>query len=69
MVTDPILNSKEIKNVFELKEKAYDYFYMLHDQKGKVMNNLKDIYNKNISIEEKIKSGYQYINEYFEKNK
>ena len=59
MVTDPILNSKTFNSLFPFTEKAYDSFYELKD--GKVMDNLKHIFNEEISIENKIKKGYTYI--------
>ena len=64
MVVDPILNSSEISSVFEGKNArySYDYFYEKDDYKI-VMDELFDIYNEDISIEEKIVKGYDYITE------
>lgn len=62
MVVDPILNSNEIKSVTGVSEKAYDSFYSIKDNDGNyLMDVLKDIYNSNISIEDKIRKGYNYI--------
>ena len=67
IVVDPILNSKEIKDIIGVNSRAYDSFYELED--GKVIANLRKIYRENISIEEKIKKGYYYLKENMEKNK
>lgn len=67
MVTDPILNSKDINKVINVLEKGYDSFYELYDGDEKVMDKLRSIYSTNSSIEEKIKTGYDYIREYEEK--
>lgn len=61
MVVDPVLNSKEIYNVLHVKEKAYDSFYNLENNGVSIMNELTEIYNKPISVEEKIVKGYEYI--------
>lgn len=61
MVTDPILNSKTIKDIIKFDNKAYDSFYELMDGKEKTMDKLISIYNENIKIEDKIKKGYTYI--------
>ena len=64
MVVDPILNSKYINDIFDNKfsEKAYDSFYEIKDKDGKyLMDVLKDIYNSDKSIEDKIRNGYDYI--------
>lgn len=64
MIVDPILNSKFINDIFNNKfnEKAYDSFYEIKDKDGKyLMDVLKDIYNSDISIEDKIINGYDYI--------
>ena len=63
MVVDPILNSW-INDIFDNKftEKAYDSFYEIKDNSGNyLMDVLKDIYNSDKTIEEKIKDGYFYI--------
>ena len=67
MVIDPILNNKAIKKVIHVNAKSYDSFYKLRDNDKYVMNNLKDIFNSNKTIEEKIQSGYKYICNYFNK--
>lgn len=61
MVTDPILNSKEIKSVLNIDERAYDSFYEIVDENSTLMDNLKGIYASNKSIEEKITLGYDYV--------
>lgn len=65
MVVDPIMNSDEIKNILHVQEKAYDNFYDLEFNGEKVMSKLINIYNKPISIDEKIKEGYEYISKAF----
>ena len=62
MVVDPILNSKEINSVIGINERAYDSFYEIKDKDGNyLMDVLKDIYNSDMSIENKIKDGFDYI--------
>ena len=61
MVVDPILNSKIFKDIFKINYKAYDSFYGLYDKEVKVMDKLKEIYNENTSISNKILLGYEYI--------
>lgn len=61
MVTDPVLNNKPFNEIFDFTEKSYDSFYKLYDNDSLVMDKLRSIYNKNISIEDKINSGYEYI--------
>ena len=60
MVTDPILNNKPFDN-FNFKERSYDNFYDIMDGNYKVMDKLRELYSKDISIEEKIKNGFDYI--------
>jgi hypothetical protein len=67
MVTDPILNNKPFSTLFDFTERGYDSFYELDD--GKVMDKLRDIYSKDIAIEEKIDNGFDYINGVLNKNK
>ena len=64
MVTDPILNNKPFCNLFGniFIEKGYDSFYEIKDGDNLVMDVLRDIYSKDISIEEKINQGFEYIN-------
>ena len=59
MVTDAILNSKEINEVIKVKEKSYDYFYDIEN--GRIMNELKKIFSSNKTIEEKIVEGYNLV--------
>jgi hypothetical protein len=61
MVTDPILNSEPLKQILKIEEKAYSSFYDIKDGNDYMMDNLKNIYNLNLSIEEKIKNGFEYI--------
>ena len=61
MVTDPILNSSKINNILQTKAHTYKSFYELMFNDESVMYRLKEIYNQNISIEEKIVSGFDYI--------
>lgn len=72
MITDPILNSKEIQKVFnhKFKEFTYDEFYLLEYNKENVMKHLVSIWQKNINIEDKIIEGYEYIKlVFYEKEK
>ena len=64
IIVDPILNSPEIKDILKVNSKAYDSFYELDD--GKVINTLREIYQEDISIEEKIEKGYSYLKQYYE---
>ena len=59
MVTDAILNSKEINDIIKVKEKSYDYFYNIEN--GKIMKELNKIYSSNKSIEDKIIEGYNLV--------
>ncbi len=59
MVTDAILNSKEINSILKVKERSYDYFYDIEN--GRIMNKLTQIYSSNKTIEEKIIEGYDLI--------
>lgn len=61
MVTDPILNSETLKQILDIDEKAYNSFYEIKDGDSYMMDNLKEIYNSKLSIDEKIKKGYEYI--------
>ena len=61
MVVDLILNSIEFNKLFNFNFKSYDYFYKLEYNGYNVMEKLRDIYNMNISIEDKIKKGYEYV--------
>ena len=67
MVTDPILNNEPFSNIFDFIEHSYDSFYTILDNGEKVMDKLRNIYSKNISIEEKIKLGFEYINKVLNK--
>lgn len=61
MVTDPILNSKPFSDIFDFEEKGYDTFYEMYDGETLVMDCLRQIYSENISINEKIVKGFNYI--------
>ena len=55
--------------MFELDERGYDSFYELEDDSSKVMDKLRNIYSKDISIEEKMNDGFNYINRVLNKDK
>ena len=65
MVIDPILNSKEIQEVINVECPSYDSFYEIKDKDTYVMDKLKEIYNTNDTIENKMKKGYDYIKSLF----
>ncbi len=69
MVTDLILNNKPFSTMFEFDERGYDSFYELEDDSSKVMDKLRNIYSKDISIEEKMNDGFNYINRVLNKDK
>ena len=69
MVTDPILNNKPFSTMFDFNERGYDSFYELEDDSSKVMDKLRNIYSKNIPIEEKINAGFNYINSILNEDK
>ena len=71
MVVDPILNSKNLQKVFDNQKHkyAYDSFYEIEYNNENIMNKLNEIYQSPLSIENKIKTGYQYISNYFNKEK
>ena len=59
MIVDPILNSDKIAKVFNKKTRyAYDSFY----ENDSIMNGLFEIFNDDLSIDEKIVKGFEYIN-------
>lgn len=62
MITDPVLNNKPFSTMFDFVERGYDSFYELEDGSTKVMDKLRNIYSKDISIDEKIVTGFDYIN-------
>lgn len=68
MVTDPILNSEAIRELFNFYEKAYDSFYEIKDGNTLMMDNLINIYNTNKTIEEKITDGFNYIQKVINKD-
>ena len=69
MVVDPILNSKEIQEVINFKCRAYDNFYQMIDNDKYVMDNLRNIYNTDDTIENKIIDGYEYVKLLFDDTK
>ena len=69
MVTDPILNNKPFSTMFDFNERGYDSFYELEDGSVKVMDKLRNIYSKDIPIEEKINIGFDYINSFLNEDK
>lgn len=63
LITPIILNRDSIVKLTLSKEEClYDFMNQ------EVMDNLKNIFNKNISIDERIREGYQYVKTYFENN-
>ena len=67
MVTDPILNSKEINKVINIEEKAYDYFYELKLNNVSLMEMLKEIYESTKPIEEKMIEGFEVAKKFIKK--
>lgn len=61
IVEDPILNNKPFSDMFKFEEHVYDSFYELSYEGKKVIEVLRDIYKKDIPIEEKIKNGFEYL--------
>ena len=66
MVTDPILNNEPFKDMFEFDEHGYDSFYKLYDGEELVMDKLRRIYGEDITIEEKIDKGFEYVKDILE---
>lgn len=64
MVTDPILNNKPFNKLFNFKEQGYDSFYKMYDGDTLVMDKLREIYSRDIPINEKINTGFDYIKNY-----
>lgn len=69
MVTDPILNNKPFNKLFNFKEQGYDSFYDMYDGNILVMDKLREIYSRDIPINEKINTGFEYINNYEQNRK
>ena len=69
MVTDPILNNKPFKDIFDFYEKGYDSFYEMYDEESLVMDKLRQIYSEDIPINEKIDKGFDYIKEILDREK
>lgn len=67
MVTDPILNNKPFKELFNFTERGYDVFYELYDNDELVMDKLRNIYSGLDSIENKIEKGFTYIIDYLKR--
>ena len=61
MVTDPILNNKPFCDIFNFKEYGYDSFYEIYDGEALIMDNLRNIYSKDIPIDDKINKGFNYV--------
>lgn len=61
MVTDPILNSKDFQKIFKFHEKSYPFLYTITDGKKTLMEEITEIFNSNLSIEDKITKGYEYL--------
>ena len=66
MVTDPILNNKPFCDMFSFQERGYDSFYQMYDGEELVMDKLRQIYSKNIPVDEKIGEGFEYVKNIFE---
>lgn len=60
MVTDPILNSKEINAILHVKEESYDCYYEMEYEGKSIIEGLREIYSSSDSIENKIKKGYAF---------
>ena len=60
MAIEPILNSKQVQDVFKYDFKANYNCYIPKKDNHLMMDDIKDIFNNN-SIEEAIKIGYQYL--------
>ncbi|HPE14849.1 MAG TPA: hypothetical protein PLT65_03320 [Bacilli bacterium] len=69
MVTDAILNTQAINKTINVKERSYDSFYELMNDGKNVMEELNKIFLTNTEIDEKIKTGYEYILSVFDQNK
>ena len=52
-------------DILNIEERAYDSFYQLVDSDGFVMDKLKLIFLSDISVEDKIIKGYEYVKNYF----
>lgn len=61
IIVDAILNSAEMKKCIELDGRAYDMFYDLEYNGENVMSKLRDIFNSNDSIENRIREGFEYF--------
>ena len=60
MVTDCIINSSKVSSIYKFNEKSYDYFYEIKNENVYLMDKIKEIFNSNDTIENKIKKGYTY---------
>ena len=61
MVTDPVLNNKPFTDIHIFNERAYDEFYTYEKDGLLVMDYLRELYSKDVTIEEKITKGFDYI--------
>jgi len=61
MVTDPVLNNKPFSLIFDFTEYGYNSFYKLKYKGIYVMDELRNIYSKEIPVEEKIRDGFEYL--------
>ena len=68
MVTDPILNNRPFSDMFRFKEQSYNSFYELKYNGVNVMDELREIYKRDISIESKITEGFEYLKEALNKD-
>jgi len=62
IVIDPILNLKQMKDIFSYPFKSYDYFYEIVLDEKNMMEHIKRIYREN-DIEIAIKLSYEYLKE------
>ncbi len=60
MVTDPILNSKEINSLLHVNEESYDCYYEMQYEGTSIIEGLRQIYTSTDCIEDKIVKGYTY---------
>lgn len=68
MVTDPILNSRDLQAVLHVRERSYDSFYTWYDEAAQmpVMQKLALLFAAPLPIEERICKGYTYMCEWLE---
>ena len=57
---------KPFCDMFSFQERGYDSFYQMYDGEELVMDKLRQIYSKNIPVDEKIGEGFEYVKNIFE---